>query len=427
MLTIAQLHAADGLEKKIRTELADTGGTWWGQGAHDLGLRQGTPVDTDAFVDLYTGFRDPRPTHIPAEERPILGTRPGRYLTIEDHKQRLRQSHPELTDRQLQARARQNTRSPLLCIDLTFAPSKSVAVLHGAFQSAAHHATHRGALEEAFVWHTRAAAVRAALLRGNTAMLDTVQDLAGTVRAGQGGHASMEAKGWVVAIFPRSWNRARDPFLYVRNLILNRVERSDGKWRTLDSRRINNARAWGAAVGERVVTESLIADPGVGLIPRADTTGFEVQGIPTEILELFSVRAEQVRQATPHSSTTSRNRATRIPAMLTSLAAEKQHADRVPGELVSWWEERLAARGLPSLVDIASTALEQDPTAQTPAGAIRAAQRALATEGVDSPRSIRNQGWLALQLNNRLPASLGGLDPAGVRALLAEAVATYHV
>lgn len=112
MLTIAQLHAADGLEKKIRTELADTGGTWWGQGAHDLGFQLGSPVETDSFVDLYTGFRDPRAAHLPADERPTLGTRPGRYLTIEDHKQRLQQAHPDLTDRQLQARARQNTRSP---------------------------------------------------------------------------------------------------------------------------------------------------------------------------------------------------------------------------------------------------------------------------------------------------------------------------
>ena len=426
MLTIAQLHAADGLEKKIRTELADTGGTWWGQGAYNLGLQPGNPVETDSFVDLYTGFRDPRAAHLLADERPTLGTRPGRYLTIEDHKQRLRQAHPDLTDRQLQARARQNTRSPLLCIDLTFAPSKSVAVLHAAFQSAAHHATHRGALEEAFIWHTRAAAVRSALLRGNAAMLDTVQNLAGTVRAGRAGHTSMEANGWVVAVFPRSWNRARDPFLYVRNLILNRVERSDGKWRTLDSRRINHARAWGAAVGERVLTEALIADPGVGLLPRSDTTGFEVQGIPTAVLELFSVRAEQVRQATPQSSTAYRHRATRIPAMLTSLAAEKQNSDRIPGQLVSWWEERLAEHGLPTLVDIASTALEQTPAAQVPAGAVRAAQRILAAEGVASPRSIRDQGWMALQLNNRLPASLGGLDPAGVRGLLAEAVATYR-
>ncbi len=69
MLTIAQLHAADGLEKKIRIELAETGGTWWGPGADRLGLATGDPVDTEAFLDLYTGFREP-PTYRPSNARP---------------------------------------------------------------------------------------------------------------------------------------------------------------------------------------------------------------------------------------------------------------------------------------------------------------------------------------------------------------------
>lgn len=427
MLTIAQLHAADGLEKKIRTELTETGGTWWGPGADCLGLATGDPVGAEAFLDLYTGFRDPRAAHLPAEQRPTLGTRPGRYLTSVDHRRRLQAEHPDLTDKQLIARARKMTRSPLLCVDLTFAPPKSVSVLHAAFQAAADHATGRGALEEAFTWHRRAAAVREAVMAGNTTMLETVHDLAGTARAGAGGKTTMEANGWVVARFPRSWNRARDPFLYVRNLVLNRVERADGKWRTLDSRKINHARSWGAAVGERVVSEALVSSLGVDFAPHSGEAGVEVAAVPAPVLELFSVRSEQVREATPAPMPQSRTHATRYPAMLTSLAADKEHAHRPPGELVHWWNQRLEEADLPCLADIASLVLDSPAPQSLPSGAVRTAQHRVAAElGLKVPTSTRQRGWLALQINNRLPGSLGGLDSALVRALLAEAVATYQ-
>lgn len=427
MLTIMQLHAADGLEKKVRSELAETGGTWWGPGADHLGLPTGRPVDPQTFLDLYTGFRDPRYAHLPLDQRPALGTRPGRYLTTADHRRRLEQEQPDLTDAQLNARAREMTRSPLLCVDLTLGLPKSISVLHAAFQAAADRAGGRGALEEAFTWHRRAAAVREAVMAGNTAMLDTIQDLAGTARAGANGARTMEARGWVVARFPRSWNRARDPFLYVRNLILNRVERADGKWRTLDSRKINHARSWGAAVGERVTGEALVASLGVSFTPRDDLAGFEVVGIPESVLEVFSVRNEQVRQATPEPMPLRRTRATRYPAMLTGVAADKKHAHRLPGELVDWWQERLAQASLPSLPEIAAAALSAPAPAPVASGAVRTARRRVADElGLKAPTTTRQRGWVALQVNNRLPGSLGGLDPARVRGMLAEAVATYQ-
>lgn len=427
MLTIMQLHAADGLEKKARTELAHTGGTWWGSGADHLGLAAGRPVDIQTFLDLYTGFRDPRYAHLPFDQRPTLGTRPGRYLTTADHRRCLEREQPDLTDVQLAARAREMTRSPMLCVDLTLGLPKSVSVLHAAFQAAAARAGTRGALDEAFAWHQRAAAVREAVMAGNTAMLETVQDLAGTARAGANGVRTMEARGWVAARFPRSWNRARDPFLYVRNLILNRVERADAKWRTLDSRKINHARSWGAAVGERVAGEALAASLGIGFTPRADLAGFEVAGIPEPVLEVFSVRNEQVRQATPEPMPLHRARATRYPAMLTGVAADKEHAHRLPGELVDWWEERLAQAWLPSLPEIATAALSAPPPAPLPSGAVRAAQRRVADElGLKMPTTTRQRGWVALQVNNRLPGSLGGLDAGRVRGMLAEAVATYQ-
>ncbi|MFE9247151.1 MobF family relaxase [Nocardiopsis sp. NPDC006938] len=426
MLTTVPLHAADGLEKKVRSDLAATGGRWWGSGARLLELTPGTPVDIDTLVDLYTSFRDPRFQHLPFAERPLLGPKPGRYITTAQHRERLSRDHPELTDSQLNARSRELTRSPLLCLDLTFAPPKSTAVAHAAFQAAAEGANQRGALEEAFTWHQKAAAVREAVLVGNEAMLDVMQDLAGTARAGAQGATTMEAKGWVVASFLRTWNQARDPFLYVRNLVLNRVERADGKWRSFDSSLIMKARAWGAAVGERATSEALVDLLGLGLVRRTEGGSLEIEGIPEPVLELFSVRAAQVQEAATGQAEGPRMRTTRIPAMLTSVAADQEHRHRIPGDLVRWWQQRLEEEGLPDLVNLAAATLEPGTPTKLSSGDVRKAQQAVAALGVAVRSSIRQQGWIALQINNHLPASLGGLSPTRVRGLLAEAVATYR-
>ena len=423
MLTTIALHAADGLEKKARGELSETGGTWWGQGARTLGLAPGDPVETDVFVDLYTGFSDPRQAHVPEESRGTLGTRPGRYLSSEDHYQRLLVERPDLGERELRQHAYARTRSPLLCVDLTFAVPKSFSVLHAAFEALAQQASHRGAVEEAFIWHRRAQDVREAVLAGNNAMLETLQDLAGTARAGRGGQQTMDARGWVVASFLRTWSKARDPYLYRRNLVLNRVERADGKWRTLNSRKIFHASSWGAAVGERVASEALVERLGVDL--SFGTAGLEVAGIPNEVLALFSVRGQEVREASPAEEKGKRYQARRIPAMLTSLRADQEHRHRVPGELVLWWQERLAENGLPGFAELAHAALDggrNEPVARS--AAVRRAQERVAEQGMKAPRSLRDRGWLALQINNQLPAL--GVDAAQARSLLAEAVATYQ-
>lgn len=235
----------------------------------------------------------------------------------------------------------------------------------------------------------------------------------------------MEAKGWVVASFLRSWNQARDPFLYVRNLVLNRMQRADGKWRTLNSRLINNARAWGAAVGERATSEALIDLLGLHLVRRVEGGSLEIAGIPEPVLELFSVRTAQVQEATTVQQGT-RSRNTRIPAMLTSLKASKEHAHRIPGGLVHWWQQRLDEAGLPALGEIAVSAMRPGPPAELRSADIRAAQQAVAEQGIPTGHTNRRQGWVALQINNHLPASLGGVDPVRVRGVLAEAVATYR-
>lgn len=297
MLTYVPLHDPKRLVELVRTELLHTGGSWSGEGARELGLHG--RVDPDVFAKVYTRFLDPRcpqfhATQAQEFDRRRLGRRPGTYATTEQHVQRLRQQRPHDDEAELLRAAKKATRAPLLAVDLSYSTAKSISVAHAAFQARAQIFERAGAWDEAHLWQHRASQVRAAVVAGNAAMIELMLDLAGTTRSGAGGATVLPARGWVLAGFLRSWSQARDPNLYMRNIVLNRTFSSDGKWRTLDSTAIANLRAWGAAVAERVTAEQLHREAGLEFYRRADAQGFEIVGIDQGQMEVFSTRAASI-------------------------------------------------------------------------------------------------------------------------------------
>ena len=78
--------------------------------------------------------------------------------------------------------------------------------------------------------------------------------------------------------------------------IWNRVQRADkadGKWRTLDSRALHNQRLAVAPVAERLL-ETKLSALGYVMVPRADGNGAEVGGVSQNVMDLFSSRAVAV-------------------------------------------------------------------------------------------------------------------------------------
>jgi len=174
-----------------------------------------------------------------------------------------------------QERARP-ARTPVAGFDLTFSPPKSLSALWGvadagtqALVAQAHHA----------------------------AMRDTLGLLERTVaatRVGHGGVASMPLRGIIGTAFDHYDTRAGDPQLHTHVVVSNKVQGVDGKWRTLDSRTLHRA-----TVGLSASYNAFLADHatrllGVSWVPverrSSQFTGWEIDGVPTELTEAFSRR-----------------------------------------------------------------------------------------------------------------------------------------
>ena len=73
----------------------------------------------------------------------------------------------------------------------------------------------------------------------------------------------------------------------------NRVQRgdkADEKWRTLDSRTLHSQRLAVAAVTDRIM-ETRLTGLGYVMVPRPDGNGAEVGGVGQDVMDLFSSRA----------------------------------------------------------------------------------------------------------------------------------------
>jgi AAA domain-containing protein/TrwC relaxase len=94
-------------------------------------------------------------------------------------------------------------------------------------------------------------------------------------------------------VFLHHISRDGDPHLHVHIAIWNRVQRADRadeKWRTLDSRSLHNQRLAVAPVTDRIVQTRLSA-LGYAMVPREDGNGAEVGGVSQDVIDLFSSRS----------------------------------------------------------------------------------------------------------------------------------------
>jgi conjugative relaxase-like TrwC/TraI family protein len=194
---------------------------------------------------------------------PRLGGPLRKYVTAQVAYERMLTAEPDASGErreQLRLNAERSARSNVRFLDVTFSAPKSVTVLAVAFERQMVDAERAGDATAAMAWRAHRDAVESAVLAGNAAMLDYLQDLAGYSRVGHhGGAAGRYADGhdWVVASFLQHDSRDHDPQLHVHNAVLNRVENPDGKWRTLATRAIYAHRAAAGALAERVMEEHL--------------------------------------------------------------------------------------------------------------------------------------------------------------------------
>jgi hypothetical protein len=235
------------------TAAGEPPGQWAGKGAAALGLSG--QVDPNVIGRLYQHgigpggqlLVKPRPSKAAAErEQEAVAA----YLA----------AHPYASATELaEARATQRGADPhsVPYFDLTVSAVKSVSVLHASYRIAARQARERGDQDQAAAFDARADEVEIALLDSAREAVAWLERHASYTRTGHHSARTGEwrdGNGLVASLFLHHLSRDGDPQLHVHVAIWNRVQRADkadAKWRTLDSRSLHNQRLAVAPVADR--------------------------------------------------------------------------------------------------------------------------------------------------------------------------------
>ncbi len=306
-------------------------GIWTGKGVAELGLRPGGVVDRVVFEPLYSEHLDPRD----AAGQARLGRAPGRYRPAEEIYATLLAAEPHATAErreQLMVEAKAQVRTPDLYWDATFSVSKSVSLFHASALANAAAVAQSGDPSAAAAWQQVADGIWEAVMEGNAAGLDYLQQEAGQTRAGyHPGGRWEDAREWVVASFRQHTSRDGDPQLHVHNLILHKVKReTDGQWRALDSMSLYRHRPAASAIATLAMENALTRRFGVRWVPRRDGHGREIADVDQALMDMFSSRRRSIGPLTARLAQAYEAQFGRAPdaRALTSLRQWANHATR---------------------------------------------------------------------------------------------------
>jgi conjugative relaxase-like TrwC/TraI family protein len=206
--------------------------------------------------------------------------------------------------------------------DLTFSAPKSVSVLF--------------ALGDADVRD----AVRSAHDRAVREALGYTERTAAAVRRGAGGARVEPADGFVAAAFRHRTSRAGDPQLHTHVLVANLAQGLEGRWSTLDGRRLYAQARAASFVYQAVLRSELSRHLGVQWLSIRDGIA-EVAGVPKHIQRAFSRRRADIEAALEQQGT-SGARASEAAALATRQAKD---AHTTLEALAIEWRARAADLG----------------------------------------------------------------------------------
>jgi conjugative relaxase-like TrwC/TraI family protein len=271
------------------TAAGEPPGQWAGKGAAALGLAG--QVDPAVIGRLYQ--------HNIGPGGQLLVTRRRSRAAEEREEAAYLAAHPYASATELaevRAAARGTDPRQVPYFDLTLDVVKSVSVLHASYRVAARQACERGDPSHAAALDARADQIEAALLDAAREAVAWLERHATYTRTG---HHSARTGEWrdgdglVASLFLHHISRDGDPHLHVHIAVWNRVQRADRadeKWRTLDSRSLHHQRLAVAAVADRMV-ETRLSALGYAMVSRADGNGAEVGGVPQDVMDTFSSRS----------------------------------------------------------------------------------------------------------------------------------------
>jgi conjugative relaxase-like TrwC/TraI family protein len=172
---------------------------------------------------------------------------------------------------------------PVAGFDLTFSAPKSVSVAWAVADQATQgviYAAHQRALEH---------------------VIGYAEGHVFTSRSGAGGVVQEDIRGVVAAAFDHWDSRAGDPQLHTHVVVMNRVQTTEGVWRTLDSRGLFRSTVGLSEMYNGVLSDYLTEALGWGWEACArrhsDVPKYEVTGVAERLREEFSQRSSDIEVA----------------------------------------------------------------------------------------------------------------------------------
>jgi conjugative relaxase-like TrwC/TraI family protein len=220
---------------------------------------------------------------------------------------------------------RPHGRNGVPAFDVVLRPTKSVSILYGLGDAA----TGRAVL-----------AAHHAGVREATAYLD--QHL-GT-RRGHGGHQHVDGQGLLAVGFDHRTSREGDPLLHTHLVVANRVQGPDGRWTALDGRDLYRHRLAADAIYRACYQRQLSRALGVEW-GAADRHGNrELEGLPEDLVRLFSKRTDQIDLEVERLEASGRERTPRLVKWAVH-ATRKPKEHEAPDTLYGRWRTEAAERG----------------------------------------------------------------------------------
>ncbi|WP_380043061.1 MobF family relaxase [Kribbella deserti] len=358
MLTIHRLTAGNGykyLLKHVATGDVDRrmtspltayyaasgypAGRWLGNGLPGLGdgaLQAGTEVTEAQLAALFGRGEDPLNGR-------LLGKA---YPAYKSPSQRINEQIAALpsilsdSDRATaiehirQTEARRRTQHPVAGFDLTFSPVKSVSALWAIADTG-----------------TQEQIVRAHHDTIND-VLDLIQRHAAFSRTGEKGVAQIDTRGVIAAAFDHWDTRSGDPQLHTHLVIANRVQGTDGRWRTLDGRVLYQSCVAMSEIHNVLLADRLTERLGVDWEHRnrgvRRNPAFEITGVPDELLREFSARTTQIEdnlaellaQREPGTPDPTRRGMYVLRQQATLMNRPAKHLVKPLSEMVAGWRQR---------------------------------------------------------------------------------------
>jgi conjugative relaxase-like TrwC/TraI family protein len=221
---------------------------------------------------------------------------------------------------------RPHGRNAVPAFDVVLRPTKSVSLLYGLGDPVTG---------------------RAVLSAHHTGLAEAVAYLGEHLgaRRGHGGVQHVSGQGVLAVGFDHRTSREGDPLLHTHLVIANRVQGPDGRWTALDGRDVYRHRLAADAIYRATYQRELSRSLGVEWTAADQHGNRELQGLPEELIRLFSKRTDQIDLEVERLQADGRERTPRLVKWAVH-ATRKPKQQEAPDTLYGRWRTEAAERGM---------------------------------------------------------------------------------